>query len=133
MTENDPSEAESTNEDHPTFQEHDLLVDSDDDRHVPKILHDVRWNFLFERDEWIKPVDPPEGKREWPYWKIDTKLLNADAYLRTYRLRSTHPQTRTVTYDLVSQADLIEEYERVDNQEVREAARELTGTNEEPE
>lgn len=126
MTNDESSKAGSADDNDSTFEEQKLQIDSADDRHVPKILHDVQWNFHFERDEWVKPANPSDEKQAWPYWKIDTRLLNADGYLRTYRLRSTHPKTRSVTYDLVTQADLLEEYERVDSQKVREAARELT-------
>lgn len=116
---------ESTDPDQePTFAEQDLRIDSEDDRHVPKVIHGVAWNFHFEPDEWIRPVDQADDE-EWPYWKIDTRLLDADAYVRTYRIRSTHPKTRAVTYDVVPQADLLEEYEQVDSDEVREAARQL--------
>lgn len=131
MTENGSSNQEAADGSRPTFENRDLLVDSEDDRHVPKVIHDVQWNFHFEPGEWIRPVDTSEEDQAWPYWKIDTRLLNADAYVRMYRIRSTHPKTRAVSYDVVPQTDLIEEYERVDSEQVREAARELPDSDEE--
>lgn len=125
MTENEPFNEDPSIDAEEREEKQEFLIDSDNNRHVPEIIHEVEWNFRFERDDWLRSTDSPDEDAEWPYWRIDTRLLNADAYVRMYRIRSTHPKTRTVRYDVVSQNNLLGEYERVDSQQVREASLEF--------